>query len=86
MRRQVSQLISVNTKNEGHLNQPKLEYGIADEDIYNFDETGFAMGMVTTGKVMCSSDCVGEPSLTQPGNREWVTVVECVALGKWCLR
>jgi hypothetical protein len=48
----------------------KLEYGIADEDIYNFDETGFAMGIAATAKVICSSDRLGKPSLIQPGNRE----------------
>ncbi|KAI7968275.1 hypothetical protein EIK77_010445 [Talaromyces pinophilus] len=61
-----------------NLNQLKLEYGIADEDIYNFDETGFAIGIAVTVKVICSSDRIGKPSLIQPGNREWVTVVECV--------
>ena len=67
MRRQVSQLISVNTKNEGHLNQPKLEYGIADEDIYNFDETGFQIGIATTAKVICSSDCLGKSRMGDCG-------------------
>ena len=28
------------------------EWGIVDEDIYNFDETGFAMGIVATAKVI----------------------------------
>ncbi|EED14009.1 conserved hypothetical protein [Talaromyces stipitatus ATCC 10500] len=60
------------------IKQLKEEYGIADEDIYNFDETGFAMGISSTAKVICSSDRSGKPSLIQPGNREWVTVVECV--------
>jgi hypothetical protein len=39
---------------------------------------GFAMGIGATAKVICSSDRTGKPSLIQPGNREWVTVVECV--------
>ncbi|EED21178.1 pogo transposable element, putative [Talaromyces stipitatus ATCC 10500] len=60
------------------IKQLKEEYGIADEDIYNFDETGFAMGISSTAKVICSSDRSGKPSLIQPGNREWVTIVECV--------
>ncbi|RFU24894.1 hypothetical protein B7463_g11440, partial [Scytalidium lignicola] len=29
----------------------KAQYGILDEDIYNFDETGFAIGTITTTKV-----------------------------------
>ncbi|KAF7181278.1 hypothetical protein CNMCM7691_000496 [Aspergillus felis] len=28
----------------------RMQYGIADEDIYNFDETGFAIGLVATAK------------------------------------
>jgi hypothetical protein len=39
------------------------EYGIANKDIYNFDETGFAMGISATAKVICSSDRSGKPSL-----------------------
>jgi hypothetical protein len=27
-------------------------YGITNKDIYNFDETGFAMGLVATAKVI----------------------------------
>jgi hypothetical protein len=52
------------------LSQHKKEYGIVDEDIYNFDETRFAMGIATTAKVICSSNHSGKPSLIQPGNRE----------------
>ena len=32
------------------------EWGITDEDIYNFDETGFALGIIATAKVFTSSD------------------------------
>ncbi|RFU36216.1 hypothetical protein B7463_g148, partial [Scytalidium lignicola] len=31
--------------------ETKAQYGILDEDIYNFDETGFAMGTIATTKV-----------------------------------
>ena len=31
------------------------QYGIADEDIYNFDETGFTIGMVATARVITRS-------------------------------
>ena len=30
----------------------KAKYGIQDEDSYNFDETGFMMGQITTGAVV----------------------------------
>jgi hypothetical protein len=32
------------------------QYGILSEDIYNFDETGFAMGLTATAKVITRSD------------------------------
>ncbi|KAI9040597.1 Transposase [Aspergillus affinis] len=52
--------------------------GILDEDIYNFDETGFAMGMIATAKVVTRREMPGRPWLIQPGNREWVTTIECI--------
>ncbi|RFU25453.1 hypothetical protein B7463_g10893, partial [Scytalidium lignicola] len=63
----------------------KAQYGILDEDIYNFDETGFAMGTIATTKVVTASDCFGKPPLLQPGNREWVTVVESINACGWAL-
>jgi len=56
----------------------KAEYGIADDDIYNFDETGFQMGVVSTAKVITGTDRAGRPRTIQPGNREWVTVIETI--------
>ena len=54
------------------------KYGICDEDIYNFDETGFLMGMISTTKVVTSSERRTRPRKKQPGNREWVTVIQGV--------
>jgi hypothetical protein len=62
-----------------------LKYGILSEDIYNFDETGFAMGLCATAKVITSSDRYGRPKLLQPGNREWVTAIEAVNSTGWAL-
>ncbi|RJE17441.1 Pogo transposable element, partial [Aspergillus sclerotialis] len=52
--------------------------GIQTEDIYNFDETGFAMGLIATAKVVTRAEYHGRRSVLQPGNREWVTSIECV--------
>ena len=52
------------------------KYGILDEDIYNFDKTGFAMGIISTTMVVTSSDRRGRPTLAQPGNRDWVSVIQ----------
>jgi DDE superfamily endonuclease/Tc5 transposase-like DNA-binding protein/Psq-like protein len=54
------------------------ENGIQPEDIYNFDETGFAMGLIATAKVITRAEYYGRRSVLQPGNREWVTSIECV--------
>ncbi len=56
------------------------EYGIDENDIYNFDETGFQMGVIATAKVVTSSDRAGRPRTTQPGNREWVTIIETISI------
>jgi hypothetical protein len=62
-----------------------LTYGIANKDIYNFDETGFAMGLVATAKVITQSSCEGRPFLIQLGNQEWVTLIECINASGWAL-
>ncbi|KAL8290678.1 hypothetical protein RB600_006224 [Gaeumannomyces tritici] len=47
------------------------KYGILDDDIYNFDETGFLMGMIAAVIVITTSEGRGKAKLVQPGNREW---------------
>jgi hypothetical protein len=40
------------------------KYGIAEADIYNFDETGFAIGVAThSARVVTSSDRRGKPTI-----------------------
>jgi len=34
----------------------KAKYGIVDDDIYNFDETGFIIGIIFVGMVVTTSD------------------------------
>ena len=46
------------------------KYGIVAEDIYNFDETGFQMGIAGTAKVVTGSEQALRPKLIQPGNTE----------------
>ena len=58
----------------------RTKYGIQDTDFYNFDETGFMMGVIHgTGMVVTSSERKGRAKKLQPGNREWVTAIECVS-------
>jgi DDE superfamily endonuclease len=63
----------------------RLQYGISDDDIYNFDETGFTMGLIATVKVVTSSDTIGRATTIQPGNREWVTAIEGINATGWAI-
>jgi hypothetical protein len=65
--------------------QTIAEYGILNEDIYNIDETGYAMGLIATAKVITGAETRGRPSLIQPGKREWVTSIETISATGWVL-
>ncbi|OQD74715.1 hypothetical protein PENANT_c169G06617 [Penicillium antarcticum] len=54
------------------------KYGITSDDINNFDESGFAMGVNSTQRIITSAEYHGRRGVLQPGNREWVTVIECI--------
>ncbi|KAM5527266.1 transposase [Fusarium oxysporum f. sp. phaseoli] len=51
------------------------KYGIVELDIYNFDETGFIMGIISTGMVITSAERHSNAKLAQTGNRVWNTVI-----------
>jgi hypothetical protein len=51
--------------------------------MYNFDETGFMMGVITTATVVTSSEGRARVKKIQPGNREWVTVIQGVSSQGW---
>jgi hypothetical protein len=36
------------------------------------------MGVISTAKIVTRAEIRGRPTLTQPGNREWVTVIETI--------
>ncbi|KAM5529749.1 transposase [Fusarium oxysporum f. sp. phaseoli] len=54
------------------------KYGIRSDDIWNFDETGFMMGLIMAGMVITGSEMQGRPKSVQPGNREWITVIQAI--------
>ncbi|KAM5529679.1 hypothetical protein BFJ63_vAg16464 [Fusarium oxysporum f. sp. narcissi] len=54
------------------------KYGIRSDDIWNFDETGFMMGAIMAGMVVTGSERQGKPKSVQPGNREWITVIQAI--------
>jgi hypothetical protein len=53
----------------------KAKYGIHNDDVHNFDETGFQMGIIGSMKVVTGAERCARPELVQPGDREWVTVI-----------
>ncbi|KAH4354455.1 hypothetical protein HBH74_225730 [Parastagonospora nodorum] len=60
-------------------------WGILHEDVYNFDETGFMMGVAATSKVVTSADTTGRATTVQPGNREWVITIKCINASGWSI-
>jgi hypothetical protein len=61
------------------------KYGITDDDIFNFDETGFMMGIAATAKVVTASERRYRSKSIQPGNREWVTVIQAINAQGWMI-
>ena len=53
----------------------KAKYGIIDKDTYNFDESGFLMGKISSRLVVTGSEKPGKRKKLQPGDRKWVTLV-----------
>ncbi|SCO92492.1 related to transposase [Fusarium oxysporum] len=61
------------------------KHGIQSEDIWNFDETGFMMGVISSGMVVTGSERLGRPKLVQPGNHEWITVIQAINAEGWAI-
>jgi hypothetical protein len=43
------------------------------------------MGVISTSKVITTSDHKGRPRTRQPGNREWVTAIEAISAKGWAI-
>jgi hypothetical protein len=56
----------------------KAKYGVHDDDVHNFDETGFQMGVIGSMRVVTGAERRARPELVQPGDREWVTVIQSI--------
>ena len=54
-----------------------VEFDIKPENIYNMDESGFAIGEKEPGRVIINAN-IHQRYQAKPGRQEWVTVVECV--------
>jgi hypothetical protein len=63
----------------------KAKYGILDEDTYNFDETGFQIGVGGSVRVVTASERRLKPLSVQPGDREWITLIACINAMGWSI-
>jgi hypothetical protein len=57
----------------------KAEYGILNEDTYNFDETGFQIGVGVATAAGIRHNPIGR----QSGDREWITLITAVNAADW---
>jgi hypothetical protein len=48
----------------------KAKYGIYEDDVYNFNETSFQIGVIRSMKVVTGVERRARPELIQPGDRE----------------
>jgi hypothetical protein len=61
----------------------KEKYGFLDKDMYNFDESSFLMGKISSQLVVTGLEKPRKAKKLQPSDREWVTLVQGVsAIGK----
>ena len=63
----------------------KAKYGILDEDTYNFDESGFMIGVISTGAVVTGSERRGRPKTVQQGDQEWTSIIEGINAIGWAI-
>jgi hypothetical protein len=63
----------------------KAKYGILDQDTYNFDKTGFQIGVGGSVKVVTASERRRAPLSVQPGDREWITLIACINAMGWSI-
>jgi hypothetical protein len=63
--------------------ETKAKYGVYDDDVHNFDESGFQMGVIGIMKVVIGLERRVRPDLIQPGDREWVTLIQSICAARY---
>jgi hypothetical protein len=51
--------------------------------VHNFDESGFQIGVISIIKVVTGSERRVRPNLIQPGDREWVTLIQSIYTARY---
>jgi hypothetical protein len=63
----------------------KAKYGVHNDDVHNFDKTGFWMGNIDSIKVVTGAERRTCPGLVQPGNCKWVTVIQSICTAGYAM-
>jgi hypothetical protein len=61
------------------------KYNVKPRNRYNINEKGIMMGFIGKVKVIISK-YEKKVYMIQPGNREWVSLIECISLDGRCTR
>ena len=68
------------------IDQTKAEYGIYDENVYNFNKAGFKIGEITTQLVVIALERRGRLKVVKLSNRKQVTLIAAInAAGQYHL-
>jgi len=65
--------------------ETKAKYGVHDDDVHNFNESGFQMGIIASMKVVTGSERRARPDIIQPGDREWVTLIQSICAAGYAI-
>jgi hypothetical protein len=65
--------------------ETKAKYGVHDNNVHNFDETGFQIGVIGSMKVVTGAERHARPELIQPGDCEWVTVIQSICAAGYAI-
>jgi hypothetical protein len=63
----------------------KAKYDILDEDTYNFDESGFMMGVISTGAVVARSERRDRSRIVQQGDRKLASIIASINAIGWAI-
>jgi hypothetical protein len=58
----------------------KAKYGVHDNNMHNFNKTGFQMGVIGSMKAVTGAERRAWPQLSQSGSCKWVKVIQSVCI------
>jgi hypothetical protein len=61
----------------------RAKYGVLDCDFYNFNETGFIIGVICPAIVVTHADQRSRGKVVQLDNWEWAIAIACINSEGW---